>query len=88
MEFSSYLQTSVLADEVQQTGGADLIMLYGSNGKVSVLRNDRAIDCAQIAKYLRDGGGHPIASGGRFWGHPKNSYQVIEGLESFVCKVL
>ena len=62
---SNYIQSSLFSKEVFSKTGADLCLLYGTNGRVSIRRNNNKTSCRIIASFLVEGGGHDYAAGGK-----------------------
>jgi len=85
---SPYIQNSLFSDEVFKRTGADLVIFYGGDGRVSIRRNNNEIPCNEIANRLADGGGHPFAAGGMLRSDPNDLDAVISELESAVLTSL
>ena len=62
---SNYIQNSLFSKEVFSKTGADLCLLYGTNGRVSIRRSNDKTSCRIIASFLVEGGGHDYAAGGK-----------------------
>jgi oligoribonuclease NrnB/cAMP/cGMP phosphodiesterase (DHH superfamily) len=88
VQSSPYLQTSLFSEEVFQRTHADLVMFYGSKGKVSIRRNNEKINCNEIAANLTEGGGHKFAAGAIFISNPTDVEAVIQELETAILKAL
>ena len=88
VQSSPYLQSSLFSEEVFAKTNADVMMLYGTKGKVSIRRNNEAISCRSIAANLSDGGGHDYAAGATFKSDPSDTAAVIMELQAAVDKAL
>jgi uncharacterized protein len=81
---SRNIQNSLFADELFSLTKADIVMLYNSNGDVSIRRNNDSIACNQIANNLFNGGGHKFAAGASFCSNPLDVDAVISELEAAI----
>ena len=81
---SNYIQTSLFSKEVFSKTGADLCLLYGTNGRVSIRRNDNKTSCRVIASFLVEGGGHDYAAGGKLKSIALDTDACVRELEEVV----
>ena len=85
---SPYIQNSLFSEEVFKRTGAELVVFYGGDGRVSIRRNTVAISCDQIAKRLSEGGGHAFAAGAMLRSDPSNLGSVISEITAAVLASL
>lgn len=88
VQSSSIIQNSLFSAEVFKKTGVDLIMLYSTDGRVSIRRNNNKISCNDIAANLPEGGGHVFAAGATFLSNPLHTESVILELENAVLTSL
>jgi oligoribonuclease NrnB/cAMP/cGMP phosphodiesterase (DHH superfamily) len=88
LSISNYIQTSLFSKEVFSKTGADISFLYGTNGKVSIRRNNSNISCKLIASFLVEGGGHDFAAGGKLKSDASDANACIGELEEVVRNAL
>ena len=85
---SPYIHTSIFSAEVFQKTHADIAIFYGTEGKVSIRRNNESVHCNKIAANLNEGGGHEFAAGATLRTNPLDTNAVISELETAVRKCL
>lgn len=85
---SPYIQNSLFSEEVFKRTGADLVIFYGGDGRVSIRRNTNEISCNQIANGLVEGGGHPFAAGAMLRSDPNDLALVISEVTTAVLDSL
>lgn len=85
---SPYLQISLFSEEIFEKMDSDIAFFFNKDGKVSIRRNNKEIDCELIAKQLPDGGGHRFAAGGRLKSNPENIDEIIEELKKAVTNAM
>ena len=85
---SPYIQNSLFSEEVFKRTGADLVIFYGGDGRVSIRRNTNEISCNQIANGLFEGGGHPFAAGAMLRSDPNDLALVISEVTTAVLDSL
>lgn len=85
---SPYIQNSLFSEEVFKRTGADLVIFYGGDGRVSIRRNTDKISCNQIANRLAEGGGHPFAAGAMLCSNPDDIDSVISEVTAAVSASL
>jgi oligoribonuclease NrnB/cAMP/cGMP phosphodiesterase (DHH superfamily) len=83
---SPYLQTSLFAEEVFEKTHGDVAFFVNSEGKVSIRRNNKEIDCEKVAAYFLEGGGHKFAAGARLRSNPSNVDEVLIEIRNAVSK--
>jgi uncharacterized protein len=88
IQSSPFIQNSLFSDEVFRKTGVDLVMVYGTDGRVSIRRNNDKISCNDIAANLPEGGGHIFAAGATFRSNPSDTESVILELERAVLTTL
>jgi oligoribonuclease NrnB/cAMP/cGMP phosphodiesterase (DHH superfamily) len=88
IQSSPFIQNSLFSDEVFKKTGVDLAMVYGTDGRVSIRRNNNKISCNEIAANLPEGGGHIFAAGATFRSNPSDIGSVILELERAVLTTL
>ncbi|MDP9196965.1 MAG: hypothetical protein M3O24_00145 [Thermoproteota archaeon] len=88
MRISNFIQTSLFSKEVFDRTGADVALLYGKNGKVSIRRNNNTISCRLISSFLTEGGGHDFAAGGKLKSDGSNTKACLEELEEVMRNAL
>jgi oligoribonuclease NrnB/cAMP/cGMP phosphodiesterase (DHH superfamily) len=81
---SNYIQSSLFSKEVFSKTGADLCLLYGTNGRVSIRRNNNKTSCRIIASFLVEGGGHDYAAGGKLKSIALDTDACVSELEEVV----
>jgi uncharacterized protein len=81
---SNYIQSSLFSKEVFSKTGADLCLLYGTNGRVSIRRSNNKTSCRIIASFLVEGGGHDYAAGGKLKSITLDSDACVRELEKVV----
>ena len=81
---SNYIQNSLFSKEVFSKTGADLCLLYGTNGRVSIRRNNNKTSCRIIASFLVEGGGHDYAAGGKLKSIALDTDACVRELEEVV----
>ena len=84
LSISNYIQSSLFSKEVFSKTGADLCLLYGTNGRVSIRRNDNKTSCRVIASFLVEGGGHDYAAGGKLKSTALDTDACVRELEEVV----
>lgn len=88
IQSSPYIQNSLFAQEVFEKTHSDVVILYSSDNRVSIRRNNNLISCRRIAQNLPEGGGHEFAAGARFKSNPLNRNEIIGELEEAILKSL
>ena len=88
IQSSRYIQNSLFAHEVFEKTKADIVVLYGTDGKVSIRRNNTQVSCRRIAENLPDGGGHDFAAGAKYNSDPSKPQAIIRELEAAILKSL
>ncbi|HET7149107.1 MAG TPA: DHH family phosphoesterase [Candidatus Nitrosopolaris sp.] len=88
IQSSPFIQNSLFSDEVFKKTDVDLVMVYGTDGRVSIRRNNNDISCNDIASNLPEGGGHIFAAGATFRSNPGDIESVIMELERAVLTTL
>ncbi|HYY67927.1 MAG TPA: hypothetical protein VE572_06240 [Nitrososphaeraceae archaeon] len=88
IQSSPYIQNSLFAQEVFEKTHSDVVILYSSDNRVSIRRNNNLISCRRIAQNLSEGGGHEFAAGARFKSNPLNRNEIIGELEEAILKSL
>jgi oligoribonuclease NrnB/cAMP/cGMP phosphodiesterase (DHH superfamily) len=88
IQSSPYIQNSLFAQEVFEKTHSDVVILYSSDSRVSIRRNNSLISCRRIAQNLPEGGGHEFAAGARFKSNPLNRDEIIGELEEAILKSL
>lgn len=81
---SNYIQSSLFSKEVFSKTRADLCLLYGTNGRVSIRRSNNKTSCRIIASFLVEGGGHDYAAGGKLKSITLDSDACVRELEKVV----
>jgi oligoribonuclease NrnB/cAMP/cGMP phosphodiesterase (DHH superfamily) len=81
---SPYLQISLFSEEVFEKTQADVAFYYNQEGKISIRRNNEAIQCDKIAKQLLEGGGHKFAAGGKLKSNPGELDSVTNEIKDAV----
>ena len=81
---SNYIQSSLFSKEVFSRTGAHLCLLYGTNGRVSIRRNNNKTSCRIIASFLVEGGGHDYAAGGKLKSIALDTDACVRELEEVV----
>lgn len=81
---SNYIQSSLFSKEVFSKTGADLCLLYGANGRVSIRRSNNKTSCRIIASFLVEGGGHDYAAGGKLKSITLDTDACVKELENVV----
>jgi oligoribonuclease NrnB/cAMP/cGMP phosphodiesterase (DHH superfamily) len=84
IQSSPYIQNSLFAQEVFEKTHSDAVILYSSDSRVSIRRNNSLISCRRIAQNLSEGGGHEFAAGARFKSNPLNRHEIIGELEAIL----
>jgi oligoribonuclease NrnB/cAMP/cGMP phosphodiesterase (DHH superfamily) len=84
LSISNYIQSSLFSKEVFSKTGADLCLLYGTNGRVSIRRNNNKTSCRIIASFLVEGGGHDYAAGGKLKSIALDNDACVRELEEVV----
>ena len=88
IQSSPYIQNSLFAHEVFEKTDSDVVILYSSDNRVSIRRNNNLISCRRIAQNLPEGGGHEFAAGARFKSNPLERNEIIGELEEAILKSL
>jgi len=77
IQSSPYIQNSLFAHEVFEKTDSDVVILYSSDNRESIRRNNNLISCRRIAQNLPEGGGHEFAAGARFKSNPLDRNEII-----------
>jgi uncharacterized protein len=85
---SPFIQNSLFSEEVFKKTGVDLAIFYGTDGRVSIRRNNSKISCNDIAANLPEGGGHVFAAGATYRSVPNDIESIILELEQAVLTTL
>src|SRR6476659_7384066 len=85
---SNYIQSSLFSKEVFSKTRADLCLLYGTNGRVSIRRSNNKTSCRVIASFLVEGGGHDYAAGGKIKNIALENDAYVRELEEVVRTAL
>jgi uncharacterized protein len=88
IQSSRYIQNSLFAQEVFEKTKTDIVVLYGTDGKVSIRRNNTQVSCRRIAENLPEGGGHDFAAGAKYNSDPSKPQAIIWELEAAILKSL
>jgi uncharacterized protein len=88
IQSSPYIQNSLFAHEVFEKTKSDIVVLYGTDGKVSIRRNNTQVSCRRIAENLPEGGGHDFAAGAKYNSDPSKPQAIIKELEAAISKSL
>jgi uncharacterized protein len=88
VQSSPFIQNSLFSEEVFNKTGVDLVMLYSSDGRVSIRRNNDKISCSDIASALPCGGGHAFAAGGTFRSDPNDVESILSELQEAVLMTI
>jgi nanoRNase/pAp phosphatase (c-di-AMP/oligoRNAs hydrolase) len=88
IQSSPFIQNSLFSEEVFKKTGVDLAIFYGTDGRVSIRRNNNKISCNDIAANLPEGGGHVFAAGGTYRSVPNDIESIISELEQAVLTTL
>ncbi|MDQ4074164.1 MAG: hypothetical protein M3162_07665 [Thermoproteota archaeon] len=83
---SPYLQTSLFAEEVFVKTNADIAFFVNDEGKVSIRRNNKEINCDKIAGHLLEGGGHKFAAGAKLRSNPASKDDIMMEIKEAVSK--
>lgn len=88
IQSSRYIQNSLFAHDVFEKTKTDIVVLYGTDGKVSIRRNNTQVSCRRIAENLPEGGGHDFAAGAKYNSDPSKPEVIIRELEAAILKSL
>ena len=88
IQSSPYIQNSLFAHEIFEKTKVDIAVLYGTDGKVSIRRNNAQVSCRRIAENLPEGGGHDFAAGAKYNSDPSKPQAIIMELEAAILKSL
>jgi oligoribonuclease NrnB/cAMP/cGMP phosphodiesterase (DHH superfamily) len=77
IQSSPFIQNSLFSEEVFKRTGVDLAIFYGTDGRVSIRRNNDKISCNDIAANLPEGGGHVFAAGATYRSLPNDVESII-----------
>jgi len=88
IQSSPFIQNSLFSEEVFKKTGVDLAIFYGTDGRVSIRRNNNKISCNDIAANLPQGGGHVFAAGATYRSVPNHIESIISELEQAVLTTL
>ena len=88
VQSSPYIQNSLFAHEVFEKTKSDLVILYGTDGNVSIRRNNTHVSCRRIAENLPEGGGHDFAAGAKYNSDPSKRQAIIRELVLAILKSL